>query len=253
MRASMTATEPVGGTKHRILEVATRLFAEHGIDAVPLRDIAVEADVNSAAINYHFGSKEQLIREVYRRLFVVLNALRLKALDDCEVAAKGRPLEPEAIVHALVAPMVSFSTSPEHGGIYLIRLTYHAYGLSRNFIHESIAEQVDHIALRFVDALARAIPKISREDLFWRFDFAIGAWQHVLLDTHRGHRLKRLSDGLCDTDDNDRIIDELTASLTASFTAPSLPPASSGAARARARHRTSPRKRAGQSTVRRKS
>jgi AcrR family transcriptional regulator len=224
MRASTTAREPVGGTKHRILEVATRLFAEHGIDAVPLRDIAVEADVNNAAINYHFGSKEQLVREVYQRLFVALNELRLKALDDCEVAAKGRALKPEMIVRALVAPMVSFSTSPEHGGIYLVRLTFHAYGLRRNFIHESIAEQVNHIALRFVEALARAIPKASREDLFWRFDFAIGASQHILLDVHRSHRLKRLSDGLCDTDDNERMIDQLTTALTASFTATSLPP-----------------------------
>jgi AcrR family transcriptional regulator len=224
MRASTTTTEPVGSTKHRILETATQLFAEHGIDAVSLRDIAVLAEVNNAAVNYHFGSKDQLIREVYRRLFVVLNERRLKALDDCEVASKGRRLKPEAIVRALVAPMVNFSTSAEHGGLYLIRLTYHAYGLGRNFIHESIAEQVNHLALRFVDALARAVPKVSREDLFWRFDFAIGAWQHVLLDAHRGNRLKRLSDGLCDTNDNERIIDELVAALTASFTAPSLPP-----------------------------
>jgi AcrR family transcriptional regulator len=222
MRALTTASEPIGGTKHRILETATRLFAEHGIDAVPLRDIAIAADVNGASINYHFGSKEQLIREVYRRLFVVLNEQRLKALDDCEIAAKGHPIKPEAIVRALVAPMVYFSTSPEYGGIYLIRLTYHAYGLRRNFIHESIADQVNHIALRFVDALARAIPKVSREDLFWRFDFAIGAWQHILIDAHRGHRLKHLSEGLCDTDNTERIIDHLTAALTASFTAPSL-------------------------------
>ena len=214
----------MGGTKYRIVKTAMRLFAEYGIDAVSFRDIAADAKVNSAAINYHFGSKKLLIHEVYRRMFLVLNEQRLKALDDCEVVAKGRPLKPETIVRALVAPMVGFSTSSEHGGIYLIHLTYHAYGLSRNFIHESIAEQVNHIALRFLDALERAIPKVSREDLFWWFDFAIGAWQHVLLDAHRGHRLKRLSDGLCDTDDNERIIDELTASLTASFTAPSLPP-----------------------------
>jgi AcrR family transcriptional regulator len=222
MRAMKTVQDPAGGTADRIIEVATRLFAEYGIDAVAIRDIAIEASVNNASINYHFGTKELLVREVYRRLFVVLNERRLKALDACEASAEGRALAPEAIVRALVGPMVNFSTSVEHGGIYLVRLTYHAYGLRRNFIQESIDEQVDHIALRFVDALERAIPDVSREDLFWRFDFAIGAWQHILLDVHRGHRLKRLSNGLCDTDDNQRIIDQLTASLTASFTAPSL-------------------------------
>jgi AcrR family transcriptional regulator len=224
MRALAASQEPKGGTKHRIIEVATRLFAEHGIDAVSLRDIVVEANVNLAAINYHFGSKELLIRDVYRRLLMALNELRLKALDDCEVATKERPLKPEAIVRALVAPMVHFSTSSQNDGIYFVRLMFHGYGVRRNFIDQSVTEQVDHIALRFVEALQKSLPKVSREDLFWRFDFAIGAWLHILIDTQRGHRLKRLSDKLCDTDDNERIIDQLTASLTASFSAPSLPP-----------------------------
>lgn len=227
MRALAEKRETKRGTKARIIEVATRLFAEHGLDAVSFRDIVVEAGVNLAAINYHFGSKELLIRDVYRRLFVVLNELRLKALDDCEVVALGRRLKPEDIVRALVAPMVHFSTSPQNDGIYYVRLMYHAYGVRRNFIDQSIIQQVDHIALRFVDALERSLPKVNREDLFWRFDFAIGAWLHILIDTQRGHRLKRLSGGLCDTDDNERIIAQLTASLTASFSAPSLTEANS--------------------------
>jgi AcrR family transcriptional regulator len=221
MRA-IPGPEPKSGTKFRILETATRLFAEHGLDAVPLRDIAVEAEVNGAAINYHFGSKNLLIREVYRRLFIGLNKLRLKALDDCEIAAKDQKIEVYEIVRALTEPMVRFSTSKENGGIYLVRLMFHAYGVRRNFIDESIAEQVDHIALRFLAALGKALPQISREELFWRFDFAIGACQHILIDPQRGHRLKRISGGLCDTDNNDRIIDQLTVSLTASFSAPNV-------------------------------
>jgi AcrR family transcriptional regulator len=227
MRAA-SDSEPKSGTKFRILETATRLFAEHGLDAVPLRDIATDAEVNGAAINYHFGTKDLLIREVYRRLFVELNKLRVKALDDCEVAAQGKKLEVSQIIRALTEPMVRFSTSKENGGIYLVRLMFHAYGVRRNFIDESIAEQVDHIALRFIGALEKAAPHINREELFWRFDFAIGACQHILIDPQRGHRLKRLSGELCDTDNNDRIIDQLTASITASFTAPNLAPSKTG-------------------------
>lgn len=237
MQSTMAGIEPAGGTKRRILDTATRLFAERGLNAVSLRDIARGAEVNNAAINYHFGSKELLTREVYRRLFFVLNALRLKALDDCEVAAGGRQLKPEAIVRSLVAPMVSFSTSAEQNGIYLVRLIYQAYGSPRECIHRSITEQVNHIALRFVDTLARAIPNTSREDLFWRFDFAIGAWQHILLDAHRDYRLRRLSDGLCDTGDNERLVEQLTASLTASFTAPSLPARKRTSVRGSPQHR----------------
>jgi AcrR family transcriptional regulator len=214
--------EPEGGTKSRILETATRLFAEHGLDGVALRDIAIDAGVNNAAVNYHFGSKELLIREVYRRLFAVLNEYRSRALDDCEVADRGKTLKPEEIVRALIEPMVRFSTSEKDGGIYLIRLLFHAYGLSRDFVDQSIIEQVDHIALRFVDAMAKTIPNANRASIFWRFDFAIGACQHILIDTRRGSRLKRLSDNMCDTDNNAEIIEQLVSSITASFTAPAL-------------------------------
>lgn len=227
MRAT-SSSDPKGGTKNRIIETATRLFAEHGLDAVPLRDIAIDAEVNGAAINYHFVSKERLIQEVYRRLFVGLNKLRLQALDDSEVAARDKKLEPRKIVRALIEPMVRFTTSPDDGGIYMVRLMFHAYGVRRNFIDASIAEQIDHIAHRFHDALAKAIPDVNPEDLFWRFDFAIGACLHILIDPQRDHRLKRLSGGLCDTDNNERMIEELIASITASFTAPSLPPAKAG-------------------------
>lgn len=223
MRAK-AGPEPKSGTKFRILETATRLFAEHGLDGVALRDIAVDAEVNGAAINYHFGTKDLLIREVYRRLFLELNKHRIKALDDCEVAAQGTKLEVSQVIRALTEPMVRFSTSKENGGIYLVRLMFHAYGVRRDFVDKSIAEQIDHIALRFIAALEKAAPGINREELFWRFDFAIGACQHILIDPQRGHRLKRLSGELCDTDDNDRIIDQLTDSITASFVAPNLAP-----------------------------
>ncbi len=213
-------SEPIGGTKFRILETATRLFAEHGFDAVPLRDIAVAADVNGAAINYHFGSKEELIRAVYRRIFKSLNELRLRALDDAEVAARNGSVEVREIVRALVEPIVSFATAEESGGIYWARLMFHAYGLQREFVEQGIAEQVDHITVRFVEAVQKALPKASPEDLFWRFDFAIGACQHILIDPQRGGRLKRLSNGLCDTDDSARIAEQLIASITASFEAP---------------------------------
>jgi AcrR family transcriptional regulator len=210
------------GTKDKIIEVSRRLFSEHGLDAVPLRDIAAEAGVNGAAINYHFGTKEHLIREIYRQLFEGLNKSRIKALDDYEASLKGKKAAPEKIVRAWIASTVKFSTSQERGGIYWVRLLFHAYGVSREFVDQSIGEQIDHITTRFVEALHVAMPNSSREDLFWRFDFAIGACLHILIDKRRGHRLNRISGGLCDTEDNERTIDQLVASITASLTAPRL-------------------------------
>ena len=52
---------PHFSTKQRILDVAEALFAEHGFAGTSLRQVTSRADVNIAAVNYHFGSKENLV------------------------------------------------------------------------------------------------------------------------------------------------------------------------------------------------
>ena len=49
--------QQITGTPLRIMESAMRLFAQSGLDAVSVREIALDANVNGAAINYHFGTK----------------------------------------------------------------------------------------------------------------------------------------------------------------------------------------------------
>ena len=44
-----------------ILQVAEKLFSEHGFDGTSVRDIAKEASINIAMISYYFGSKEKLL------------------------------------------------------------------------------------------------------------------------------------------------------------------------------------------------
>ncbi len=57
---------PSGATARQLLLTAERLFAQHGIDGVALRAIAIEAgSANKSAIQYHFGSKEGLLRAIF--------------------------------------------------------------------------------------------------------------------------------------------------------------------------------------------
>ncbi|MGD9922402.1 MAG: TetR/AcrR family transcriptional regulator [Pseudorhodoplanes sp.] len=210
----------ITGTPLRIMESAMRLFAQSGLDAVSVREIALDANVNGAAINYHFGTKEQLIREIFRRLFGRVNELRTKALDDYETGAVVDPPEAEPIIRAFIEPLVQVSFDEESGGIYLVPLLFHAFGVRRDFIDKSIYDQVDDIFVRFAEALQRAFPRCGREEVFWRLDFAIGACQHILLDRQRSHRLKRLSGGLCNTADPQMIIEQLVASVIGCMSAP---------------------------------
>jgi len=60
--------EEISDTRIRILETAASIFAEHGFAATTIRHICSKAQVNLAAVNYHFGSKEGLYRETIRFL-----------------------------------------------------------------------------------------------------------------------------------------------------------------------------------------
>jgi len=84
----------------RLLEVAERLFLEKGYERVSVRALTEAAGVNVAAINYHFQSKSNLYREVFR--------LRLKSFFQPRLQAMSRSfavqgLEPPAIVRTYVA------------------------------------------------------------------------------------------------------------------------------------------------------
>jgi AcrR family transcriptional regulator len=59
-------------TREKIMEVAGRLFAEHGFDGVSVRDIIEKAGVNLGAVTYHFSSKEALFAEIVGQKIMLL-------------------------------------------------------------------------------------------------------------------------------------------------------------------------------------
>src|SRR6516225_2469216 len=68
-------------TRTRLLDAAEQLFAERGLDAVSVRDITELADANTAAIHYHFGSKQDLIAAVLARRAAAMGERREELLD----------------------------------------------------------------------------------------------------------------------------------------------------------------------------
>ncbi|HKY88129.1 MAG TPA: TetR family transcriptional regulator, partial [Pseudorhodoplanes sp.] len=68
---------PHFSTKERILSAAESLFAQFGFTGTSLRQVTSRADVNLAAVNYHFGSKENLVNEVFRRRMDDMSQARL--------------------------------------------------------------------------------------------------------------------------------------------------------------------------------
>lgn len=206
----------------RIIEAALQVFASEGFELATLRAITDRAGVNIAAVNYYFRSKGELLRYVLDYLIGPYVQARLDALDEAEKAAgpEGPPLE--VIVDALVRPMVLLSRDPA-GGRSLIRLILQARARPREETMRVFVERVDPVVHRFIDAFARALPDLSRAEIFWRYNFGLGAIMQVLTDSDpTALRLKRLSAGLCDTESDETVIRELTQFVSAGFRAPSL-------------------------------
>lgn len=82
-------TRPSDVTRERILKAAQALFADHGYKNTSVRAVITKAQVNQAAINYHFGGKEGLYREVLRAAIRALTEHQLAHAEEM----KGLPRE----------------------------------------------------------------------------------------------------------------------------------------------------------------
>lgn len=77
-------------TKDKIMDIAEEMFLVHGFDGVSVRDITKAAGANVASVNYHFDSKRDLYREVFKRKLRKLSKERIETLKK-EFASKGEP------------------------------------------------------------------------------------------------------------------------------------------------------------------
>src|SRR3954466_315489 len=109
-------------TKTRILDAAESLFMEHGFEATSPRQLTATAGVNLAAVNYHFGSKEELFQAVLTRRLDPMNQKRMALLTDLERVHAPDPVPCERILAALFIPALELARDPQHGGSNFLRL-----------------------------------------------------------------------------------------------------------------------------------
>ena len=155
-------------TKQRILDAAEKLFGENGYAATSLRHIISEAQVNLAAIHYHFGSKQDLLDQVIMRKASPMNERRLKLLDQFESQAAPEPASVEKIIVAFILPALLIDKSPQ-----FVKLMgrVHAEGLMPEIARRNFRPMID----RFLSALHKALPEMSAKELLWKSHFALGA------------------------------------------------------------------------------
>jgi AcrR family transcriptional regulator len=165
-------------TKQRILEAAENLFARHGFAGASLRQVTATAQVNLAAVNYHFGSKDRLIEEVFRRRLDELNARRLVALK--RALARSKPTL-EDVLAAFIKPALELSLD-RSGGQAFVRVLARAYAEYNERLRKFLSDNYGHVLKEFAAAFAALLPQLEKEELYWRLDIVAGALTYAMAD-----------------------------------------------------------------------
>ncbi len=164
-------------TKERILHAAEDLFAQHGFAGTSLRQVTSRADVNIAAVNYHFGSKENLVHEVFKHRMDQMSEKRLASL---ALAIEKDPQDLEAILLAFIQPALAL-TMDRHGASF-VRVLARAYAEKNDGLRNFLSENYGQVLREFAKAIALCLPALSKEELYWRMDFTAGALTYAMAD-----------------------------------------------------------------------
>ncbi|MEN8232665.1 MAG: TetR/AcrR family transcriptional regulator [Thermodesulfobacteriota bacterium] len=168
-------------TKKRILDAAEKLFAQQGFYATSLRMLTKEAGVNLAAVNYHFGSKEELIKAVFGRRMLPLNKMRLERLQNIKdsASAEGRPPDIKEILLAFIEPTFEFRKSGK-GAQDFISMISRAFSDPRDTVRKLFLNMVEPVFQLLFELLCEALPSLPKNIVYWRLNFMIGAMAHAM-------------------------------------------------------------------------
>jgi len=214
----MTLSSPEdSSTRDRILLKAEELFAQKGFESVSLRDLTQAAEVNLAAVNYHFGSKEALIEEIVSRIILPMNDERLRLLDAAEVAAKPKPAPASEVVDAFLRPVIQMVRQSPLSEQLFFKLMGRCLVDRTAMIPPTAMENFQNMAMRFAKALRRANPALSHAEACWRLNFTAGSLISTLAHADMAMRFAGETENPPDTE---TLIRRLVVHCTGGLTAP---------------------------------
>jgi AcrR family transcriptional regulator len=199
-------------TMEQILDAAEDLFSKHGLYGVTLKDVAKQVGVHHTLLNYYFADKKALFDAVFARRAVVTSERRMKALDEYEAQAAGKPTVEGALRAFLDTDLDTYIGGGEGWRNYakLGAQVANTPEWGANLMDEHF----DPVVLRLIALLKSALPESSDEDIFWGYHFVTGA---LMLTLARTGRIDKLSGGLCRSDDFVAVKDRMASFMAAGF------------------------------------
>lgn len=174
-----TRIGPPPATALQLLLAAERLFAEHGLAGVSLRQISLEAgSSNNSAIRYHFGSKEDLLRAIFD--YRLGDLTQRRAL----LRARANPNDLRSQLEAHILPLIELAESPDSSYVSFIEQLQRA-GAVDVFMHQSdaVTSQVG-----FITEMQRLLPAIPEPARSMRIQQAQDLAVHLAAERERAIR-----------------------------------------------------------------
>jgi AcrR family transcriptional regulator len=206
------ATAEAPSVRERILEVAERLFAEHGMSGVGLRAITTEAGVNLASIAYHFGSKDGLLEALFAQRAAPIAQERLRLLARCYENTQTPTLED--ILDAFLRPALVLGMQPKFGGPAFVKLRARLATEPETLSRKILSKAFDFSSKKFIDAIAAALTDQPRAEVEWRFHFMLGAMFYTMANSGR---IQALTSGRVDPGNVKRALHHMIPFLAAGF------------------------------------
>jgi AcrR family transcriptional regulator len=201
-------------TRDRLLKTAQWLFAEKGFKATSLRQITQEAGANVASVNYHFGSKGEMLNELIRRRVEPVNERRIALLEKYRVEAAGKPIPLEKIFEAFFLPffqsVAPYTDKDTMDLIHIIERLSEQPTL-RQAVYE---EHFKKLSITILEALSETLPELETAEIHWRFHFALSL---MLSSMSTRQRVEQSSKGLCDPEDIEGMVTRLINFICAGF------------------------------------
>ncbi|WP_113125430.1 TetR/AcrR family transcriptional regulator [Neorhizobium sp. 2083] len=199
--------------REALLRNAVTLFSRSGYNAVSLRDIAKASGANVGSLTYHFGSKAKLLREVYERHTVPMNARRRELLGEAlRISDADQRLM--AILRAYVVPAFVSSSEGDGGGAEFTRMRAVLSAEGNPDAQAIIADAFDETSRAFIKALSDCVPGAPLAGLVWRSQFLLGSLYYALINPER---VTRLSGGTVDGNDREAAVNQIVEASYASF------------------------------------
>lgn len=157
-----------------ILNAAEELFSERGFAETSLRNITTRAGVNLAAVNYHFGSKKELIQAVFARFLKPFCVLLEGKLEQMHGASFN-----ELLLLLSHTALQASHGKPKRLGIFM-RLLGLAYTQGQGHLRRFLIREYAPVFGVFMQLVQAASPELSDEERFWRIHFMLGATAFTL-------------------------------------------------------------------------